>query len=304
MGMTDNQKRLIRAVAENDIRNAKKCAIACLSEDTTQKNQSFVNRYRTILTSEGANLFELPSDLREILVCEDVSLTFREDRYFLTEEKKRLAEKIVKMSRVSQKLMEMAIPYKNASLLYGAPGTGKTLFGKYIAYKLGLPFCYLNFSRTVDSYMGATSKNIAKAFSYAASNPCVFMLDEVDTISCNRAGGMSGAEKEIGRVTITLLQEFDKLPNDVIVIAATNRVDLLDEAFISRCAVREKFKPFSDAEKRAMVEKFLSSISMSITEKEMAEIIKKQSQRDIINATIQYIADKIAKNNWLTAISG
>lgn len=295
MGMTDNQKRLIRAVAENDIRSAKKCAIACLAEDTTQKNQSFVNRYRTILTSEGANLFELPSDLREILVCEDVSLTFREDRYFLTEEKKRLAEKIVKMSRVSQKLMEMAIPYKNASLLYGAPGTGKTLFGKYIAYKLGLPFCYLNFSRTVDSYMGATSKNIAKAFSYAASNPCVFMLDEVDTISCNRAGGMSGAEKEIGRVTITLLQEFDKLPNDVIVIAATNRVDLLDEAFISRCAVREKFKPFSDAEKRAMVEKFLSSISMSITEKEMAEIIKKQSQRDIINATIQYIAAKIAE---------
>lgn len=295
MGMTDNQKRLIRAVAENDIRSAKKCAIACLSEDTTQKNQSFVNRYRTILTSEGANLFELPSDLREILVYEDVSLTFREDRYFLTEEKKSLAEKIVKMSRVSQKLMEMAIPYKNASLLYGVPGTGKTLFGKYIAYKLGLPFCYLNFSRTVDSYMGATSKNIAKAFSYAASNPCVFMLDEVDTISCNRAGGMSGAEKEIGRVTITLLQEFDKLPNDVIVLAATNRMDLLDEAFISRCAVREKFNPFSDAEKRAMVEKFLSSISMSITEKEMAEIIKKQSQRDIINATIQYIAAKIAE---------
>lgn len=293
MGITDNQKRLIRAVAENDIRSAKKCAIACLSEDTTQKNQSFVNRYRTILTSEGANLFELPSDLQGILVCEDVSLTFREDRYFLTEEKKALAEKIVKMSRVSQKLMEMAIPYKNASLLYGAPGTGKTLFGKYIAYKLGLPFCYLNFARTVDSYMGATSKNIAKAFTYAASNPCVFMLDEVDTISCNRAGGMSGAEKEIGRVTITLLQEFDKLPNDVIVLAATNRMDLLDEAFISRCSIREKFKPFSDVEKRAMVEKFLSSISMNITEKEMAEIIKKQSQRDIINGMIQCIAAKI-----------
>lgn len=297
MGLTDNQRKLICAIAENDIRNAKKCTIACLAEDTTQKNESFVNRYKSILTSEGANLFELPSDLRDILVCEDVSLTFREDRYFLTEEKKTLVEKIVKMSRVSQKLMEMAIPYKNASLLYGTPGTGKTLFGKYIAYKLGLPFCYLNFSRTVDSYMGATSKNIAKAFSYAASNPCVFMLDEVDTISCNRAGGMSGAEKEIGRVTITLLQEFDKLPNDVIVLAATNRMDLLDEAFISRCSIREKFKPFQDAEKRAMVEKFLSSVGLSITESEMADIVKKQSQRDIINTTIQYIADKIANNN-------
>lgn len=291
MAITDSQRRLISAIAENDIRSARKCALECLSEDTTQKNRSFVDRYKSILSSEGSSLFELPSDLREILVCEDVSLTFREDRYFITEEKKALADKIFRMSEVSQKLMEMEIPYKNASLLYGAPGTGKTLFGKYIAYKLGLPFCYLNFSRTVNSYMGATSRNIAKAFSYAASNPCVFMLDEVDTISCNRASGMSGgSEREIGRATITLLQEFDKLPNDVIVLAATNRMDLLDEAFISRCSIREKFKPFSDAEKRAMVERFLSSVTMSISEQEMRIIISASSQREIINSVIQCIA--------------
>ena len=290
MAITDSQRRLIRAIAENDIRSARKCALECLSEDTTQKNRSFVARYKSILSSEGSSLFELPSDLREILVCEDVSLTFREDRYFLTEEKKALADKIFRMSEVSQKLMEMAIPYKNASLLYGVPGTGKTLFGRYIAYKLGLPFCYLNFARVVDSYMGATSKNIAKAFSYAASNPCVFMLDEVDTISCNRAGMSGGAEREIGRVTITLLQEFDKLPNDVIVIAATNRMDLLDAAFVSRCPVRAEFKPFSEEEKREMVEKFLSSVTMSISEQEMRIIISASSQREIINSVIQCIA--------------
>lgn len=94
----------------------------------------------------------------------------------------------------------------------------------------------------------------------------------------------------------TLLQEFDKLPNDVIVIAATNRADLLDEAFISRCAVREEFKPFSDVEKRAMVEKFLSSVNMSITESEMEAIIKKSSQRDIMNSLVQCIAAQIEKN--------
>lgn len=292
MAITDSQRRLIRAIAENDIRSARKCALECLSEDTTQKNRSFVARYKSILSSEGSSLFELPSDLRGILVCEDVSLTFREDRYFLTEEKKALADKIFRMSEVSQKLMEMAIPYKNASLLYGAPGTGKTLFGRYVAYKLGLPFCYLNFARVVDSYMGATSKNIAKAFSYAASNPCVFMLDEVDTISCNRESGMSGGtEREIGRVTITLLQELDKLPNDVIVIAATNRMDILDAAFVSRCPVRAEFKPFSEEEKREMVEKFLSSVTMSISEQEMRIIISASSQREIINSVIQCIAE-------------
>lgn len=296
MGMTDNQKRLIRAIAESDMRSARKCALACLSEDETQNNRSFVTRYKSVLSSEGSNLFELPSDLREILVCEDVSLTFREDRYFLTDEKKALADKIFRMSEVSQKLMEMAIPYKNASLLYGVPGTGKTLFGRYVAYKLGLPFCYLNFARVVDSYMGATSKNIAKAFSYAVSNPCVFMLDEVDTISCNRESRMSGgSEREIGRVTITLLQEFDKLPNDVIVIAATNRMDLLDAAFVSRCPVRAEFKPFTVEEKRAMIEKFLSSVDMRIPDKEMDAIIKESSQRDIINSVIQCIAAQISE---------
>lgn len=145
------------------------------------------------------------------------------------------------MSVVSQKLMELQVPYKNATLLYGPPGTGKTMFARYIAYKKGLPFCYLNFSKAVDSYMGATSRNIAKAFTYAASNPCVFLLDEVDAISCNRSKGMSdGASKEIGRVTITLMQEFDRLPNDVIVLGATNRLDILDEAFISRFPVKRK----------------------------------------------------------------
>ena len=97
---------------------------------------------------------------------------------------------------------------------------------------MNLPFCYLNFSKVVDSYLGATSKNISQAFTYASANPCVFMLDEVDTISSNRAD-KSGAEKEIGRVTITLMQEFDKLANDVVVIAATNRLDILDDAFVS-----------------------------------------------------------------------
>ena len=83
--------------------------------------------------------------------------------------------------------MELQIPYKTATLLYGPPGTGKTMFARYIAFKKALPFCYLNFSRIIDSYMGSTAKNIAKAFAYASSNPCIFMLDEVDTISCDEA---------------------------------------------------------------------------------------------------------------------
>jgi ATP-dependent 26S proteasome regulatory subunit len=90
------------------------------------------------------------------------------------------------MKKVNERLIEIGIPYINSTLLYGESGTGKTTFGRYVAFKTGLPFCYMNFSNLVDSYMGSTSKNISKAFSYAISNPCVFMLDEVDCISIRR----------------------------------------------------------------------------------------------------------------------
>jgi SpoVK/Ycf46/Vps4 family AAA+-type ATPase len=298
MGLDNYEQQIIKSIAENDIREARKWAVLALDADTTQKNKWFVNKYKSILTSEGANLIELPGNLKDIMLCEDVSVSFKENRYYTTEKENEIAAQIFRMAKVSTKLMEMQIPYKNATLLYGPPGTGKTMFGKYIAYKMGLPFCYLNFSRVVDSYMGVTSKNISQAFTYASSNPCVFMLDEVDTISCNRAGaGNGGSEKEIARVTITLMQEFDRLANDVVIIAATNRLDILDEAFISRCPLKYEMKPFSVEENKGMVHKFLEDIGIEFSDYEIDIIVKEEKdQRTIMSRLIREIARKLEED--------
>lgn len=295
MSLGTNEQQLIKAIAENDIRDARKWALCALEADQTQKNRHFVNRYKSILSSEGANMIELPHNLKDIMLCENVTLSFKENRYYLTEKEKKIFEDISRMAKISGKLMEMQIPYKNATLLYGPPGTGKTMFGKYVAYKMGLPFCYLNFSRVVDSYMGVTSRNIAQAFTYASSNPCVFMLDEVDTISCNRKKtGGSGADNEISRVTITLMQEFDKLTNDTIIIAATNRIDMLDEAFISRCSLKHEMLPFSKEENKAMIDKFMDDIGMELSEYEVDSIVRTgKAQRTIISNLIRSIAAKM-----------
>lgn len=92
MGLTDCQKEMIRAVAENDIRKAKRCALASIAEDATQKNKWFCTKYRNILTSEGSALISLPSDLQGILLCEDPALFFKENRYYATKEQTDLAE--------------------------------------------------------------------------------------------------------------------------------------------------------------------------------------------------------------------
>lgn len=170
MGLTEIQKEMIRGIATNNMLKARQGALGALNEDTTQKNKNFVARYKSILTSEHGFLYELPTELKGLLQCEDVSMSFKESRYYVSEQQMELASKIFRMAEVSQKLMELQIPYKNATLLYGPPGTGKTMFARYIAFKKALPFCYLNFSRIIDSYMGSTAKNIAKAFAYASSN--------------------------------------------------------------------------------------------------------------------------------------
>jgi len=296
MGLTDNQKRLIQAVSQSDIMAAKKCAIACVAEDNTSKNQSFCNKYKSVLESTGSNMLELPYDLKGILYVEDVSNSFKEGRYYLSNREKKVYENIVRMKKVNERLMEMGIPYVNSTLLFGESGTGKTTFGRYVAFKTGLPFCYLNFSNLVESYMGNTSKNINKAFSYAISNQCVFMLDEIDCISIRRSevNSSGSAGGEMARITITLMQEFDKLPNDVIVIGATNRKDRIDEALLRRFSLKHEVKVLNDEEKILMVNQYLSDVKISMSAGEIAKQVEmNKNQSMLLNELIRMISMKL-----------
>lgn len=297
MGLTDNQKRLIQAISQSDLTSAKKCAVACLMEDTTTKNHSFCSKYKSVLESTGCNMIELPYDLKSILYVEDITNTFREGRYYLSEREKSVYKSIVRMKKVNERLMELSIPYINSTLLFGESGTGKTTFGRYVAYKTGLPFCYLNFSNLVDAYMGNTSKNISKAFSYAIANPCVFMLDEIDCISIRRSDTSSsgGSGGELARITITLMQEFDKLTNDIIVIGATNRKDRIDEALLRRFSMKHEVNILNDDEKTAMVNKYLADIHMRFTDLEIKKLVSNNiNQSMLINDMIRMISERIS----------
>lgn len=228
---------------------------------------------------------------------EDVSNSFKEGRYYLSGREKAVFENIVRMKKVNERLMEIGISYLNSTLLYGESGTGKTTFGRYVAYKMGMPFCYLNFSSLVDSYMGNTSKNISKAFNYAISNPCVFMLDEVDCISIERSGAESGgSESEMARVTITLMQEFDRLTNDIIVLGATNRIDRIDEALLRRFTVKHEVKPLRGIERIKMAERFLEDLEINLPNEEYCMTVESsKNQSELINGLIELIALEIQR---------
>ena len=204
------------------------------------------------------------------------------------------------MSKANEELAKRKIHYLNSVLLYGPSGTGKTTFGQYLAYKMGIPFLYINFSQLIDSHMGSTSQNISNVFGWARDNKCVFLLDEIDTISIRRngqdAGGVGG---EMSRITVTLMQEFDKLSNDHIVIGATNRIDMMDEALLRRFSKKHEVQILTIPEKIQMVTKFLDDVDICYDPQSVIAYcnqaeLKPQSQ--IINEVIEAIIKSISEN--------
>lgn len=290
MGLDDHMLACIKALAENRIQDAKNEAICCCVNDTTKKNQSKTEYYKKLLMNGSVNLFELPPNLKGLINMQDVS-DFREERYYLGKQQKDIFEQIVRGVRVTTKMLEYGIPYANSTLIYGIPGTGKTEFARYIAYKLGLPYAYLNFSYLIESYMGKTAQNLQRVFDYCKGQKCVLMLDEIDCIGLER-GHDTGVDGELGRTTIALMQALDGLIDGQVVIAATNRCDRLDKALLRRFQRKIEFVPFVQEERIAMIQTFVNSVDPAfLTDKILQYAEEPHTQAE----TVKYLIEKIVE---------
>ena len=290
MGLDDHMLACIKALAENRIQDAKNEAICCCVNDTTKKNQSKTEYYKKLLMNGSVNLFELPPNLKGLIHMQDVS-DFREDRYYLGKQQKDIFDQIARGVRVTTKMLEYGIPYTNSTLIYGIPGTGKTEFARYIAYKLGLPYAYLNFSYLIESYMGKTAQNLQRVFDYCKGQKCVLMLDEIDCIGLER-GHDTGVDGELGRTTIALMQALDGLIDGQVVIAATNRCDRLDKALLRRFQRKIEFVPFIQEERIAMIQTFVNSVDPAfLTDKILQYAEETHTQAE----TVKYLIEKIVE---------
>lgn len=292
MGMSDNMLACIRAIAENRIQDAKQYAICCCTEDNTKKNEGKVQYYKKLLENGSDNVMEVPVNIKGLVKMIDVS-NFNESRYYLGRQQADAFTRIVKAANTTTKLLEYGIPYTNSTLLSGIPGTGKTEFAKYTAYKLGLPYVYLNFSYLIDSYMGKTSQNIQRVFDFCKGMKCVLMLDEIDCIGLARKGG-GGSDGEIARITISLMQALDDLVDGQIVIAATNRADLLDKALLRRFQNTTEFVPYEADERLMMIETYMNSVNPAfLTDEIKVYANKPHTQAEIVKYLIKEIIKKV-----------
>ena len=150
----------------------------------------------------------------------------------LNEESDELKE-IVTFLKTPQKLIDLGARSPNAVLLVGPPGTGKTLLARAIAGEADVPFFSISASEFVEMFVGVGARRVRDLFKSAKSkSPCIVFIDEIDSIGRQRGTGIGGGNDEREQTLNQLLTEMDGFEpnNGVIVIAATNRPDVLDRA--------------------------------------------------------------------------
>lgn len=152
----------------------------------------------------------------------------------LLEEKEDLQE-IVDFLKEPSKYMQVGARIPKGVLLEGPPGTGKTLMAKAIAGEAGVPFFSISGSDFVEMFVGVGASRVRDLFADAKKNaPCIVFIDEIDAVARRRGTGMGGGHDEREQTLNQLLVEMDGfgVNSGIIVLAATNRVDILDPAIL------------------------------------------------------------------------
>ena len=151
------------------------------------------------------------------------------------EEEKQELEELVEFLKNPKKFIDMGARIPKGVLLVGQPGTGKTLLAKAVAGEAGVPFFIISGSDFVEMFVGVGASRVRDLFEQAKKNsPCIIFIDEIDAVGRQRGAGLGGGHDEREQTLNQLLVEMDGFATNegVIVLAATNRPDVLDKALL------------------------------------------------------------------------
>lgn len=181
----------------------------------------------------GRNPMSFGKSKAKMLSEDDIKVTFADVAG--CEESKQEVVEIVDFLRDPEKFTKLGATIPRGVLMVGPPGTGKTLLAKAIAGEAKVPFFSISGSDFVEMFVGVGASRVRDMFDQAKKNaPCIIFIDEIDAVGRHRGSGMGGGHDEREQTLNQLLVEMDGFEgNDgVIVIAATNRVDVLDKALL------------------------------------------------------------------------
>ena len=242
----------------------------------------------------------LPEDLEDVIEienCEDFPI----NRFYVTKDQEKILEDIIKANTMADEMRKLGMAYMNSTLLYGPPGTGKTTMARWIAYMLDKDFAYINFANLMDGVFGSTSKTLTKIFKFMADQECIFMIDELDCISVRRGEEGAATGGELSRITISLMQNLDYYRSHnikTIILAATNRRDMVDSALLSRFSIEHELKRLTVEERVGYITQYLDDAGIPYDIQNIKDyctrniaINQRNIESDMIRCAVNWISD-------------
>lgn len=198
------------------------------------------------------SLLELYEIVQSNIYLEDV---------ILPENQKNALVQLIEEQKNAEDLKKHKIEPANRLLLCGPPGCGKTMTAYAIGQSLGLPIAYVRLDGLVSSYLGQTSTNLRKVFDSVRNQRILLFLDEFDAIAKKRDD--SNELGELKRVVTTLLQNFDNMPSNILLIAATNHEHLLDPAIWRRFNLTITLELPNESQRLILLQKWMTEYSIN-----------------------------------------
>lgn len=232
-GLENDQEKLL-AVLNELIEHSKKTKKINFALQLQSLLKDTIKRQPNNLTKVGSDAYFNKLEDKELneLILEKLTSDYDFSNLVASDDVKEELEHFIQEHQSAELLRRFELPVSNKVLLYGPSGCGKTLASYVIAGELDKMMVVVNLGAIVSSKLGETSKNLAKVFRKAASEDCIIFIDEFDSLGKVRDYNQDHGEMK--RVVNTILQLFDYLPQTSIVIAATNQVDMLDDALLRR----------------------------------------------------------------------
>lgn len=274
-GLENDQDRLLASLNEliDHAKKSKKINFALQLQSILKDS---IRQHQTNgLLKVGSAQHQLREEDREIseFILEKLTSDYDFESLVCTDSVKEELGYFIKEHQALDVLQRFDLPVSNRVLFYGPPGCGKTLASYVLAGELEKLMLVVNLGAIVSSKLGETSKNLAKVFRRAATEECIVFIDEFDTLG--KVRDYSQDHGEMKRVVNTLLQLFDYLPSSSVIIAATNQVDMIDEALLRRFDVKINLELPDESHINELINKTLKSgLVVLDTKKELPSIVK------------------------------
>lgn len=233
-GLENNQEKLRSVV--NDIieysRSTKKLNLAVELQNFVQESLKPDSAQKLVRVDSPA--YYRGQEDREVdeLILQKLTSEYTFDSLICDEDIKNKLHYFLEEHRSLPLLKLYDLPVANKVIMHGPSGCGKTLASYVIAGELKKTMVVVNLGAIVSAKLGETSKNLSKLFRKAAMEDCIIFIDEFDSLGKVRDYNQDHGEMK--RVVNTILQLFDYLPQSSIVIAATNQIDIIDDALLRR----------------------------------------------------------------------